>query len=234
MVIYPCSLGETSEIKCSRPIQHKESFVIRILAVCFLLLASAAGGEEPRFVEGTDVFELQHAPKCVLADGTITLRNRGRAVVTENCPDGAIVKFDWKWTEGDLEKKYPDHLCVALLTDNLHRKKWSHELAHGVVVRFNPGSGGVGIEGWLPDKDEGDSLAFKDGFTFEKGKEYAIVVSYTPEKVSVTVDRGEPIVAVIPVKYRSGARLGVYNREPVAGIVKESVLTKVSVDKVKR
>jgi hypothetical protein len=202
-----------------------------------LLLVSVAYGAEPAFESGTSPFKVrdeakQFAPTAVVRDDAITLRNRGVAVSKADYPAGATVSFSWKWTEGDLEKKYPDHLCVVVLTDGVLREKWSHEIAKGVLVRFNPGSGAVQVEGWLADKNESEQLASKDGFTFEKGKEYAVKIAYTPAKVVVTVDGGGPIEAAVPEKFRMGGKkICFYNREPVAGIVKESVLTKLSAEK---
>jgi hypothetical protein len=191
-----------------------------------------AFGADPAFTPG-EPFVLPIDPVAnVLDDGSIVLRNRGVVVSKAEYADGATISFVWKWTEGNLEAKYPDHLCAVVLTDGVLRKKWSHEIAKGVVVRFNPGSGGVTIEGWLADKNEGESLASKDGFTFEKGKEYAVKITYTPTKVVVTVDGEVPIEAIVPEKFRAGGKnVCFYNREPVAGIVKSSTLTKVTVGK---
>jgi hypothetical protein len=142
------------------------------------------------------------------------------------------ISFVWKWTEGNLEAKYPDHLCVVVLTDGALRKSWSHEIGKGVLVRFNPGSGGITVEGWLAEKNEAQQLASKDGFVFEKGKEYAVNIAYAPTKVVVTVDGGAPIEALVPEEFRAGGKkVCFYNREPVAGIVKSSTLTKVTVGK---
>lgn len=202
-----------------------------------MFLASSAFGAEPTFESGPPAFKAKqeferYAPTATVKDDGIVLRNRGVAVSKAEYPTGATLSFSWKWTEGDLEKKYPDHLCVVVLTDGALREKWSHEIGKGVVIRLNPGSGGITIEGWLADKNESESLASKDGFTFEKGKEYAVKIMYTPEKVVVTIDGGTPIEAAVPEKFRAGGKkICLYNREPVAAIVKESVLTKVRVEK---
>ncbi len=202
------------------------------LVFCLLLMVCTVFGADPAFKPGKP-FTLPIDPAAyVLDDGSIVLRNRGSAASTAEYPDGAEVSFTWKWTEGNLEAKYPDHLCVAVLTDGVLRPQWSHEIGKGVVVRFNPGSGGITIEGWLAEKKEAESLASKDGFTFEKGKAYEIKILYTPTKVVVTVDGGDPVSADVPEKFRTGGKnICFYNREPVAGIVKSSMLTKVSVGK---
>lgn len=204
----------------------------RISVFFVLLLVSTAFGADPAFTPGKP-FVLPIDPVAnVLEDGSIVLRNRGVAVSKAEYADGATISFVWKWTEGNLEAKYPDHLCVAVLTDGLLREKWSHEIGKGVVTRFNPGSGGITVEGWLADSGESEQLGSKNGFTFEKGKEYAVKIAYTPEKVVVAVDGGAPIEAAVPEKFRTGGKkVCFYNREPVAGIVKSSTLTKVSIGK---
>ncbi len=180
---------------------------------------------EPAFDVGPPAYAVATQPLVLRQPGSLILRNRGIAVTKDAYPDGAKITFDWTWTEGVEEKKYHDHLCVAVMTDGKQRAKWSHELQGGVVVRFNPGSGGVTIEGWSAGKDEGESLASKTGLVFEKGKSYAIMVEYTKTELVVSVDGKAVVDAKIPAKYRGeGDKVAFYNRESVAGIPHASTL----------
>lgn len=232
MVRYSCSLDDfVPNPTFVRSITRKVSVKSRFLVFCLLLIVCTAFGAEPAFKPGQPFVLLIDPSAKVLDDGSVVLRNRGSVASTAEYPDGATVSFTWKWTEGNLEAKYPDHLCCVVLTDGALREKWSHEIGKGVVIRLNPGSGGVTVEGWVADKNESEQLASQDGFTFEKGKEYAVKIAYTPSHVTVTVDDAT-IVADIPKKFGAGGKkICFYNREPVAGIVKSSTLTKVTVGK---
>ena len=113
-----------------------------LVFLCSLPLLCAAA--EPAFDVGPPAYRVQTQPLALRdKDGSLILRNRAIVVTKDAYPDGATVTSEWTWTEGVEEMKYQDHLCVAVLTDGKQREKWSHELQRGVVVRFNPGSGGV-------------------------------------------------------------------------------------------
>jgi hypothetical protein len=201
---------------------------------CFLfLLPLLCAAADPTFDVGPPAYAVATQPLVLRADnGSLVLRNRGIAVTKDVYPDGATVTSDWAWLEGVPEMKYQDHLCVAVLTDGKQRTKWSHEIQKGVVVRFNPGSGGIGIEGWLADKDESELFAFKDGFTFEKKTKYAISVEYSKAEITVSVDGKAVVDAKIPEKYRGGGdKVAFYNRESVAGVPHASKLEKIEIVK---
>jgi hypothetical protein len=203
------------------------------LWIVFCFFPVLCGAAEPAFDVGPPAYAVATQPLVLRAkDGSLILRNRGIAIAKDTYPDGATVTADWAWTEGTEEMKYQDHLCVAVLTDGAQREKWSHELRQGVVVRFNPGSGGVRIEGWVADGGDGESLGFKDGLTFEKKKTYAIKVEYTKTEIAVSVDGKAVVDAKIPEKYRGGGeKIAFYNRESVAGVPHASELARIGITK---
>lgn len=150
--------------------------------------------------------------------------NRGNGISTKRFPNGATFSTTWKWTKGREEGNYHDHLCVAFATDGKQRA-WPGEIESGIVVRFNSGSGSVGVEKWEKDKKDPKLLAFKDGLTFKRGVAYTLRIVHLPDAVIVSVDDQRVITA--EGVYR-GDKIAVYNREPVAGVEKESELTEVS------
>lgn len=197
------------------------------LVLCFPLLGFSA---EPSLDTGPPAYAVATQPLVLRGRESIILRNRGIVITKDEFRTGGILTFDWAWTEGVEEMKYHDHLCVAVLTDGKQREKWSHELQKGVVVRLNPGSGGIGIEGWLTDKNESELLAFKDGLTFEKGKQYKISVEFSKAAIAVSVNGKAVVDAKIPEAYQGGGnKLAFYNREAVAGIPHASTLSKIDI-----
>ncbi len=164
----------------------------------------------------------------MVKEGVLTLQNRGAARLKDERPDGATLSFTWKWTEGQEEGKYHDHLIVAFFSSGKQAEKWPHEAVDGMLVRLNPGGGSVAIESRSEGKDP-VSLAFKDGFVFEKGKAYAVRIVCSKENATVSVDGKEVAVATLPAE-KAGKIIFFYNREPVAAIVKESVLDGLKIE----
>lgn len=159
---------------------------------------------------------------------TCILRNRGTIVSQQMYPDDVTLSFTWKWTEGDLEKKYPDHLAIVLFS-SAEQKKWPFEVDEGVVIRFNPGARHAIVQ-HFKEAQEVTRLATMDGLTFDKNTKYKIKIEATKATIVVSVDGEKVLEAKVPEELK-GQKVLIYNREPVAGIVKESVLTELTITK---
>lgn len=193
---------------------------MQFLVMCMLLSASPTEDWQ----EGQMTRLL---PSVNVTDDVVTLRNRG-LIASRRSYDEATVSFVWKWTKGEEAGKYQDHLCVVFGTDGSQRS-WAYEIQEGVLVRFNPGSGGVTVEQWLRDKDDGVRLGSKDGFTFARDTEYSMRIVVAKGKLTVSVDGNEAVTIDLPKEHRGG-KVAIYNREAVAGVVKESKLTKLTIE----
>ncbi len=202
----------------------KEKFM-----VSSLLFVAAMLGAEPAFKAA----DTQKPPtaKAVIKDETVTLTDRGLAVSADTFPEGFDLHAHWAWTEGKVEGAYQDHLAIAVATNGTLRDAWSHEIEKGIVVRFNPGAGTVAVESY--DSTDKDAVVKSEGgFIFDKGTGYNIDITYTPKQIVVNVDGKEAIKADLPKDFKKdGDLVAIYNRERVAGVLHESVLTKVSLKK---
>lgn len=160
------------------------------------------------------------------ADGAVTLRNRGM-LVSRQPHAKAVVSLRWKWTEGHRENgPYPDHLAVVLRTGGQQRADWAFEIVDGIVVRLCPSAGGfVTIEEFKP-VGVPRQLA-RAAVALKKGTVYALKVDDEGTLIRVSVD-GKELLS-FPVQEGQG-RVSLYNREPVAGVVKESVVTELRIE----
>ena len=80
-------------------------------------------------------------------------------------------------------------------------------------------------------KKDGDSrLLAREPIALTKGTEYTLKVEDEGDTIRVTVD-GKGLLAV-PVQEGKGL-VALYNREPVAGVAKESVVTELRVERKK-
>jgi len=190
----------------------------------FLLMIAVSGPAD----EWAPGFGSRLAPYVHITDECVTLRNRG-ILVSKKMYDEVAISFTWKWTEGDEAGKYQDHLCVVFGTDGEQRPAWSHEIDHGTLVRLNPGSGGITVELWQTAAREARQLGSKDGFTFARGMEYDVRMVVKDGKLTVFVDGTEAVTVDLPKEYQRG-RVAIYDRESVAGVVKESQLTKLAIE----
>lgn len=193
---------------------------MQCLVACLLLAASP-----------TDDWEESPAtrlsPSVHITDDVVTLRNRG-LIVSQRSYDDATVSCVWTWTKGDERGQYQDHLCVVFGTDG-NQRRWAQEIQYGILVRLNPGSGGITVEQWQKDKDDGVRLGSKEGFTFARDTGYDVRIVAAQGKLTVSINGKQAITVDLPKAYRGG-KVAIYNREAVAGIVKESTLAKLTIE----
>jgi hypothetical protein len=160
----------------------------------------------------------------VTIDGEmITLRNRGTLVSKQEYPNGAVVSATWRWTQGRVEGKYHDCLTIGVFTSG-KQPQWSFEVDDGIVVGFNPAGESISVHRMRRDPER---LAITK-MRFEKDRDYRIVVEATLATLTVLVDGKKMVSCGLP-RDRGGKRIAVYNREPVAAVVKESVLTQLKI-----
>jgi len=165
----------------------------------------------------------QFSPSVKFDKKIVTLRNRGSIATKESYGEGATFKTTWRWTKGKEEGKYHDHLLVVFFSSGNHRPKWPCEVIDGLSFRFNPGAGGISVEHLEADKDP-VSVKKKAELVFERDKDYQVVVQATPKNFIVSIDGNVVLQGDVP-KGLTGKKIVVYNREPVAGVEMESVLT---------
>lgn len=220
-----CSITPPSDLLKKDPAVKK--ILTAVALTCFLGAAAPIEWMEIiNFKVGVEELE----PSAKIKDGTATIRNRGTLVSLQDFPDGATVTATWKWTEGDLEKKYPDHLTFAFFATGKQSKANFYEAENAVLVRFNPSAQHVIVQHFVDGKEVVPRLGEKGGMPFPKGEEFKIKIEATKATITVSVDDKKTLVAEVP-KGLTGEKLMIYTREPNAGIAKGSILADLKITK---
>lgn len=175
---------------------------------------------------GGSFFAVELHSDVVLADDQVTLRNRGTLLSRRRFPSGVTVACDWKWTTGDEKGNYHDQLAIVLATDGRQRA-WSHEVYDGVLIRFNPSARSVGLERWVDGRDDAPFATTAKNIEFTRDRTYHIRIVDNGRTITVFLDESEVLTA--DIADRSASRVAIYNREPVSGDPKESVLTDLTI-----
>ena len=194
--------------------------VLHCVLLCWLLCAADV---KDTWEAGPPAFKTEQEefqPSVRFEEKKVVLENRGILVSKKSFPEGAVFTATWRWISGEEQGKYQDHLCVVFATDGKQRA-WPAEIEAGLVVRFNPASGSVGIEKHEKGSKDNALLAFKDGLKFERNTGYKLRIVHSPKGVEVNVDGKKIVSAEVVMK---GDKVAGYDREPVAGIKKKSEL----------
>ncbi len=162
-------------------------------------------------------------------DGQARLRNRGGLASWGHFPDPIALKFKWKWTEG--KGIYSDILSVALRTAGGLRDQWPHGQGDGIQIDFSPPDGAVRFVDLLHSNEVG---GVRNGIPLPQNEWLNISIVDDRQQISVYLnDSPEPILrgpAPHPSRHH---RILFYNREPVFGIEKESLIDDVRIEAIK-
>jgi hypothetical protein len=161
-------------------------------------------------------------------EGAAVLQNRGTLLSKESFEAGLTLECTWKWTKGSETGKYHDHLCICLATDGRQRG-WSHEITEGILIRFNPGSSAILVSRHR-DEAPDELLATTEDFPMARGTLHKLKIVDDGKRLEIYFDDLEKPALVTNVKVRGKSRrVAIYNREPVAGDIKESVLANLTI-----
>lgn len=213
---------------------------------------SAENNLQKQWKEGEPAFRVpeeheEYKPDANFEDDVVTLKNRGRIVSRESYPNGSTIEFTWTWKndkdDEEADRLYPDHLAVVLRTSGKPQKEPAFEIQDGIALRFMPNDRCI-----YPDLFRGYEEGKRKGperFRDENGKKMHSkeleMQEDTPYKVKV-VDRDDSIQVffgdnpepVLELTRKHGLPdrpeepennlVAIYDREPVAGVIKESKL----------
>lgn len=156
-------------------------------------------------------------------DNEIVLRNRGTILSKESFEQGVVVEVTWKWTAGD------DFLTIGLSTDGRQRG-WAHDLYEGIVVRVNPAGKGIITIERLTDgeNDSPELIASTKALSFPRDTPFKLRIVDDGTHITVIVDGKEVLKAAAKDRGKL-SRVALFNREAVAGVQHESVLTDLTV-----
>ena len=163
-------------------------------------------------------------PQVIMDNGVLRLKDRGYLVTAAEFPKGVSVRFRWQWIQGEGE--YCDILSVAVRTSGVP-DKWPHEVEDGIVVKFEPNQG-TANSGFvrITDRSQPRELAIRKGLVISKFVWHEIKV--TDDGNTIAVYFGDDSVPVATVDVPDAAKhhhVAIYNREPVADVSKESLLS---------
>ena len=158
-------------------------------------------------------------PAVSVEGGRLLLRNRGYLVVDHDFQTGVEIELKWMWTQPVAEGIYCDQLAIVVRTDAKPRSTWPHEIAQGLVVKFDPSLRQVKLARAAGDDGSPhELLAIADGVDLEIGQWHALSVRDSGDAILVTVN-GATVIEVPVSDQASAHRVVVYNREPVGGSV---------------
>jgi hypothetical protein len=155
--------------------------------------------------------------------GVVNLKNRGLLKSKQQYPKGCELTFDWQWVAGNPDEDYGDSLAVVLRTSGDQKKKWSHEIEDGLMIRFWHTKDGGTLKLEHFKKGQASSKLIKElTKQWDQYTLYAIKIVDTGDKIEVSVD-GDVLISEKVPKIDS-AWICFYNREPVASAVQVSQL----------
>ena len=199
-----------------------------ILLVLVAAQAKAAGYPQNDWKVG----ELVAPGSAAIIEGrTITLQNRGIVLSKEEFPDGCCISFQWKWTKGREAGAYQDVLAVAFCTDG-KLNRWPHEVAEGVVVRLQAHAKEIQIA-YIKEGTDARPQSRKPDVPIERDTWYMVRIVCGDDEIAVYFghDHSKPILrGPMPSDLGEEHLVAIYNREIVAGVVKESVLRDVELE----
>ena len=147
------------------------------------------------------------------------LLNRGYAITREQFSGGVAIEFDWRW-EGD-QGTYCDDLTVCVRTRGRPDPKWSHEAQDGIAIRFSPEEGQIS----LIDRQSGHSYGYGQGPNMQAEKWHRVRIEDDGTHVVIFFEDLQTPVVITEVYSQSAASfIAIYNREPVGGIRKMSLV----------
>lgn len=159
---------------------------------------------------------------------TIVLRNRAFVVSRNEYSSGVVVQFRWMWTEG--KGLYSDNLALAVRSDGIPRRKWSHEVNEGVVIRLVPNGNLIEAFAFVGDQARAEPLGKTLNLRFPRDVWHEVRVVDDYKTIDIYLDSFDaPIFSIPRVHNGTSHRVAIYNREPVGGTDKESIISQIAI-----
>jgi hypothetical protein len=181
---------------------------------------------EKNWKEGLPAFKAKNEvlnPSAKIDNEKVYVRNRGLLVSNSQYPKGVTLEFVSKWTLGKDDGSYQDVLTVAFRTSGKQREKWSHEILDGIAVRIAGHAQTLSIEHFKKGVQSSDLIA-RVPFKTERGKEQKIKILEEKGLIQVFLEGKEVLYARVPI-IDDASNIAFYNREPVAGVQQEWILS---------
>ncbi len=155
-------------------------------------------------------------------DGKVTISNRGYLQSKIKYSYGITFRTKWMWSSEE-PMVYPDHLCIVIRGNGKTEGKYPFE-AEGLRLKFNPAAKAVMAE--LQKDGVATSLGrSEDEVLLAEKQVYDIEVIDNEDHLIVKVNGNEVLrQKVQPLDGGETYHVLAYNREPVGGFVKASVL----------
>ena len=167
------------------------------------------------------------ASQVTLVQGKLSLRNRGYLVTRQEYSANVRICLKWMWQpiQSDFPSDvgvYADHLAIALHTTGKPHAQWAYDIVDGLVVKFYAGINEVEII----DSFRHERLGIARNIALLQWAWHELCVEDAGTEIRVYCNSAQPILQV-PITNKPHAKLhkiAIYNREPVAMVVKESLI----------